>query len=73
MRQLERRLKTVEGFGTVASARAYLNLLIAYLRTKPFTDCRGPRRYRNGLSRLELAGATLPTHDWLKLCLKPAK
>jgi transposase-like protein len=73
MRQLERRLKTVEGFGTVASARAYLNLLIGYLRTKPLTDCRGSRRYRNGLSRLELAGATLPTHDWLKLCLKPAK
>jgi transposase-like protein len=71
MRQLERRLKTVEGFGTLSSARAYVNLLIGYLRTKPFTDCRGSRRYRNGLSRLELAGATLPTHDWLKLCLKP--
>jgi transposase-like protein len=73
MRQLERRLKTVEGFGTLSSARGYLNLLIGYLRTKPFTDCRGPRRYRNGLSRLELAGGTLPTRDWLKLCLKPVQ
>lgn len=70
MRQLERRLKTIEGFGSLRTARGYMNLLIAYLRVKPFTDCRGPRKYRNGLSRLELAGATLPTNDWLKLCLK---
>ena len=71
MRQLERRLKTIEGFGHVESAKGYVNLLIAYLRTKPFTDCRGLRRHRNGLSRMELAGAQLPTKDWLKLCLKP--
>lgn len=71
MRQLERRLKTIEAFGSVPSASKYLHLLIAYLRTKPFTDCRGHNRYRNGLSRLELASATLPTSDWLKLALKP--
>jgi transposase-like protein len=71
MRQVERRLKTVEGFGTLSSARAYLNLLIGYLTTKQFADCRGSRRYRNGLSRLEVRGAILPTRDWLKLCLKP--
>jgi transposase-like protein len=70
MRQLERRLKTIEGFGNLRTARAYMNLLIGYLRTKPLTDCRGMRKYRNGLSRLELAGADLPTNDWLKLCLK---
>lgn len=70
MRQLERRLKTIEGFGNLRTARGYMNLLIAYLRTKPFTDCRGRRKYRNGLSRLELAGAKLPHKDWLKLCLK---
>jgi len=70
IRQLERRLKTIEGFGTLRTARGYMNLLIAYLRMKPYTDCRGTRKYRNGLSRLELAGANLPTNDWLKLCLK---
>ena len=66
----ERRLKTIEGFGSIRTARGYMNLLIAYLRTKPLTDCRGKRKYRNGLSRLELAGAALPTKNWLKLCLK---
>jgi len=71
MRQIERRLKTIEAFGSVRSASKYLHLLIAYLRTKPFTDCRGHNRYRNGPSRLELAGASLPTSDWLKLALKP--
>jgi transposase-like protein len=74
MRQLERRLKTIEGFGSKRSARGYMNLLITYLRTKPYTDCRGYRKYRNRLCRLELAGATLPTTDWLQLCLKsPSK
>jgi hypothetical protein len=48
-----------------------MKLLVAYLRAKPYTDCRGKRKYRNGLTPLELAGATLPTSDWLKLCLKP--
>jgi transposase-like protein len=71
MEELERRLKTIESFGNPSTARAYINLLIAYLRAKPFTDCRGHRKYRNGLSRLELAGAELPTKDWLKLALKP--
>lgn len=71
MVELERRLKTIGAFGNAHTAEAYINLLIAYLRTKPYTDCRGPRKYRNGLSRLELAGAQLPTKDWLRLALKP--
>jgi transposase-like protein len=71
MKQLERRLKTIESFGNLRTARSYMKLLVAYLRAKPYTDCRGPRKYRNGLTPLELAGATLPTSDWLKLCLKP--
>jgi transposase-like protein len=71
MGELERRLKTIGSFGNVRTAQAYINLLIAYLRAKPYTDCRGHRKYCNGLSRLELAGADLPTKDWLKLALKP--
>lgn len=71
MAELERRLKTIGSFGNARTAEAYINLLIAYLRTKPYTDCRGRRRYCNGLSRLELAGAELHTKDWVKLALKP--
>lgn len=71
MGEIQRRLKTIGGFGNVSTAGAYINLLIAYLRSKPYTDCRGYRKYANGLSRLELAGAELPTKDWLKLALKP--
>jgi transposase-like protein len=70
MRQLEKRLKTIEGFGNVKTAESYIKLLIACLRTKPLTDCKGKRKFRNGSSRLELAGALLPSKDWLKLCLK---
>jgi hypothetical protein len=71
MGEIQRRLKTIGSFGNVRTAGAYINLLIAYLRAKPYTDCRGYRKYCNGLSRLELAGAELPTKDWLKLALKP--
>jgi hypothetical protein len=71
MAELERRLKTIGSFGNARTAEAYIKLLIAYLRMKPYTDCRGRRRYCNGLSRLELAGAELPTKDWVKLALKP--
>lgn len=70
MRQLEQRLKTIGSFGSIQTGEAYLNLLVAYLRMKPYTDCRGRRRHRNGFSRLELAGAKTPQTDWLKIALR---
>jgi len=72
MRQLEQRLKTIGSFGSIPTGKAYLNLLVAYLRMKPYTDCRGGRRHRNGLSRLELAGAKTAKTDWLKMALRRA-
>ncbi len=70
MRQLEQRLKTIGSFGNIHNAEAYINLLIAYLRMKPYTDCRGRRRLRNGFSRIELAGAEIGKSDWLRIALK---
>jgi transposase-like protein len=70
MRQLELRLKTIGSFGNVHNAQAYINLLVAYLRLKPYTDCRGSRKRRNGYSRLELAGAEIPKNDWIQMALK---
>ena len=69
-KQLERRFKTIEAFQHRANAKAYVNLLIAYLRQKPYTDCRGSRKHLNGKSRLEAAGASLPSTDWLRNALK---
>lgn len=68
-RQLERRFKTIEAFQHVHTALAYVNLLIAYLRQKPYTDCRGKRRGLNGHSRLLAAGVRL-TGSWLNNALK---
>jgi transposase-like protein len=65
-KQIQRRIKTIEAFQSRSGASAYMNLLIAYLRQKPYTDCRGKRKYLNGLSRLEAAGVSLPSTDWLK-------
>ena len=65
-KQIERRMKTIESFQSKKGAADYMNLLIAYLRQKPYTDCRGKRKRLNGRSRLECAGVHLETKDWLK-------
>jgi transposase-like protein len=65
-RQLQRRLKTIESFQTVATAFNYLNMIRNYIRFKPFTDCKGKRKYRNTRSPIELCGVNLLTRDWIK-------
>jgi hypothetical protein len=69
-KQLMRRLKTLEHFGHRTTAVNYIKLLVAYLRLKPYTDCRKGRRHLNGKSRLEAAGVKLRPQDWLSVCLK---
>lgn len=69
-KQLERRFKTMESFQSRATAEYYINLLVSYLRHKPYTDCRGSRKHLNGKSRLEAAGVQLSSKDWLKNSLK---
>jgi len=70
-KQLERRFKTIEAFQHRHTAVAYVNLLVAYLRLKPYTDCRGPRKHLNGQSRLAAAGVKIKTFHWLNVALKP--
>lgn len=72
-RQLERRFKTIEAFQHRSTATAYVKLLIAYLRQKPYTDCRGSRKHLNGKSCLEAAGVILPSQNWLLNALKPTE
>jgi transposase-like protein len=69
-KQLKRRLKTIESFQHHRTAVPYMNLLVAYLRLKPYTDCRGPRKHLNGKSRLQAAGVKTSSRDWLEPCLK---
>lgn len=69
-KQLKRRLKTIESFQHEITAVNYMNLLVAYLRLKPYTDCRGRRKQLNGKSRLEAAGLPRAPGDWLDHCLK---
>ena len=69
-KQIQRRMKTIEAFQHRTSAEQYMNFLVAYLRQKPYTDCRGERRRLNGKSRLEAAGVVLDSKDWLNNCLK---
>jgi len=69
-RQMQRRLKTIESFQHRTTAIGYMNLLVAYLRLKPYTDCRGSRRGLNGKSRLQAAGVKMAPHDWLTATLK---
>lgn len=69
-KQLMRRVKTIESFQHLETAVPYTHLLVAYLRLKPYTDCRRLRKHLNGKSRLEAAGVKLSTRDWLSVCLK---
>ncbi len=71
-KQLERRLKTIEAFQHPETAIVYINLLVAYLRQKPYTDCRGYRKGLNGKTRLQAAGAKRAPNDWLASSLKRA-
>ena len=71
-KQLERRIKTIEAFQHQSTASSYMNLLVAYLRQKPYTDCRGSRKRLNGKSRLQVAGVRHPA-DWLVRALKSSK
>jgi transposase-like protein len=69
-KQLMRRLKTIESFQRHDTAVSYMNLLVAYLRLRPYTDCRCTRKHLNGKSRLQAAGVKLSSRDWLQACLK---
>jgi transposase-like protein len=69
-KQIQRRFKTIESFQHPCTAIQYMNLLIAYLRCKPYTDCRKGRRHLNGKSRLQAAKVRNLSPDWLANCLK---
>lgn len=71
-KQLQRRFKSVEAFQYKRTAIDYTNLLIAFLRQKVYTDCRGYRKDLNGKSRLGSAKIRRLNANWLKNCLKPA-
>jgi transposase-like protein len=71
-KQIQRRLKTIESFQRRTTAIPYMNLLVAYLRLKPYTDCRGARKHLNGRNRLQAAGLKRLPNDWLTTCLKQA-
>ncbi len=69
-KQLQRRYKTIEAFQHRTTAIHYTNLLVAFLRQKPYTDCRGSRKHLNGKSRLASAKIRGLHPDWMKNCLK---
>gem|GEM_PF-798207 len=71
IRQYERRLKTIEGFGSDLKAiNGYLNLMGICHCFKPYTDCREHNKYKNGKSPLQIAGASTTALDWVKIALK---
>ena len=62
-KQLNGRLKTIQGFESFASAQRWLSAWILRRRLTPFTDCRGKFRKLNGTYSLELTrrgGMTIP-------------
>lgn len=70
IKQLSRRLKTLEGFGSPQQARGYLYLWSCYHRFKPYTDCRGRHRYKNGKAPLECTSVDLTGLNWFQFSQK---
>lgn len=66
IRNLNRRLKTMDGFQTEEGARAFLKLYSLYYRFKPFTDCREHNKHLNGKNPLNLAGVNTTGLDWVR-------
>lgn len=61
IKQLNKKLRLMEGFASLENADRYVRLLAGCYRFKRFTDsCRG-----NGKAPLELAGVDLSGRDWL--------
>jgi hypothetical protein len=70
IKQYEKRLKTIEGFGNNPKIiEGYLNLMGIYHCFKPYTDCKDSNRYKNGKSPLELAGVSIKGLDWARFAL----
>jgi hypothetical protein len=66
IKQLNKKLRLMEGFESLESAERYVRLLVGCYRLKRFTDsCKG-----NGKSPLELAGIDLQGLDWLTFLLQ---
>ncbi len=63
IKQLNKKLRLMEGFESLESAERYVRLLVGCYRFKRFTD--SCRKAGNGSSPLELAGVDLTRRDWL--------
>lgn len=66
IRNMNRRLKTMDGFQTDEGAEGFLNLHAVYYRFKPFTDCRKHNKHLNGKSPLNLARVNTTRIDWVR-------
>lgn len=62
IKQLNKKLRLMEGFATLESAERFCRLLVACYRFKRFTDSRNGS---NGRAPLEAAGVDLNDRDWL--------
>ena len=68
IKQLNKKLRLMEGFQSPESAEGYVRLLVGCYRFKRFTD--SCRRADNGKAPLELAGVDLTGRDWLSFLLR---
>lgn len=68
IKQLNKKLRLMEGFESIESAERYARLLVGCYRFKRFTDSN--RDGNNGKAPLELAGIDLGDRDWLSFLLR---
>ena len=70
IKQIERRLKTTEGFGANLDAiKGYLSLVSICYCFRPYADCRNHNKYKNGKSPLEISDVSIRRLDWVRYAL----
>jgi hypothetical protein len=67
IKQLNKKLRLMEGFESIESAERYVRLLVGCYRFKRFTD--SCRKTENGRSPLELAGVDLANRSRLSFLI----
>ena len=71
IRQFQRRVKTMDGFGKEESTKGFLNLWMLQYRFKAHGSCRGRNRWKNRKSPLEMAGISTSGVDWVRFSQGP--
>jgi len=66
IRKFDRRLNTMDSFGSHQTAWNTIKMLTLHTRFRTLTDCRRPHKHRNGFAPLELTNVNIQGLNWIR-------